>query len=114
MKRSAPGGMNFMRRNLISALQELADSGVIVVVCSQCLYESCDFSIYQTGMRLVEHNGIIQAKDMTTEAAVHEAHVVSRPVHRHGRHPRYVYQRFGRGDRLRGRRKLKAPDNLAY
>lgn len=64
------GGMHFMRRDLISALQELADSGMVVVVCSQCLYESCDFSIYQTGMRLVEHKGIIQAKDMTTEAAV--------------------------------------------
>ncbi len=64
------GGMHFMRRNLISALQELADNGIIVVVCSQCLYESCDFSIYQTGMRLVEHESIIQARDMTTEAAV--------------------------------------------
>lgn len=64
------GGMHFMRRDLISALQALADSGVAVIVCSQCLYESCDFSIYQTGMRLVEHNGIIQARDMTTEAAV--------------------------------------------
>ena len=64
------GGMNFMRRNLISALQALADSGIVVVVCSQCLYESCDFSIYQPGMRLVEHPGIIQARDMTTEAAV--------------------------------------------
>lgn len=64
------GGMHFMRRDLISALQSLADSGMIIVVCSQCLYESCDFSIYQTGMRLVEHKGIIQARDMTTEAAV--------------------------------------------
>jgi L-asparaginase len=64
------GGMHFMRRNLISALQSLADSGMIIVVCSQCLYESSDFSMYQTGMRLVEHTGIIQAKDMTTEAAV--------------------------------------------
>lgn len=64
------GGMHFMRRNLIAALQALADSGVIVVVCSQVLYESSDFTIYQTGMRLVEHSGIIQAKDMTTEAAV--------------------------------------------
>ena len=43
------GGMHFMRRNLISVLQDLADSGVVVIVCSQCLYESCDFSIYQTG-----------------------------------------------------------------
>lgn len=64
------GGMHFMRRNLISALQALADSGVAVVVCSQVLYESSDFTIYQAGMRLVEHSGIIQAKDMTTEAAV--------------------------------------------
>ncbi|NLT15964.1 MAG: asparaginase [Clostridiales bacterium] len=64
------GGMHFMRRDLISALQALADSGIIIVVCSQCLYESCDFTIYQTGMRLVEHKGIIQARDMTTEAAV--------------------------------------------
>jgi L-asparaginase len=64
------GGMNFMRRDLISALQDLADSGMIIIVCSQCLYESCDFSIYQTGMRLVEHRSIIQARDMTTEAAV--------------------------------------------
>jgi L-asparaginase len=64
------GGMHFMRRNLISALQALADSGVAVVVCSQVLYESSDFTIYQAGMRLVEHSGIIQARDMTTEAAV--------------------------------------------
>jgi L-asparaginase len=64
------GGINFMRRNLIAALQKLADSGVTIVVCSQVLYESSDFTIYQAGMRLVEHSGIIQAKDMTTEAAV--------------------------------------------
>jgi L-asparaginase len=64
------GGMHFMRRDLISALQSLADRGIIIVVCSQCLYESCDFSIYQTGMRLVQHKAIIQARDMTTESAV--------------------------------------------
>jgi L-asparaginase len=64
------GGMHFMRRDLISALKTLADSGVAVVVCSQVLYESSNFTIYQTGTRLVEHRSIIQAKDMTTEAAV--------------------------------------------
>ena len=64
------GGMHFLRRDAISAIQALADRGVVIVVCSQCLYEASDFTIYQTGMRLVEHRGIIQAKDMTTEAAV--------------------------------------------
>ena len=64
------GGMHFMRRDLISGLQSLADRGLIIVVCSQCLYESCDFSMYQTGLRLVKHQAIIQARDMTTEAAV--------------------------------------------
>ena len=64
------GGLHFIRRNLISGLRALADKGVIVVICSQCLYEHCDFSIYQTGMGLMNHDGIIQANDMTTEAAV--------------------------------------------
>jgi L-asparaginase len=64
------GGMHFVRRNLISGLKALADRGIMIVVSSQCLYEACDFTIYQTGMQLVENTGIIQAGDMTTEAAV--------------------------------------------
>lgn len=64
------GGMHFMRRDLISALTSLADSGMVIIVRSQCLYETSDFSIYQPGLRLIEHSGIIQAKDMTTESAV--------------------------------------------
>ncbi len=63
------GGLNFVRRNLISKLQKMVDSGISVVVCSQCLYERSDFTIYQAGKKALE-TGVLQAFDMTTEAAV--------------------------------------------
>ena len=40
-----------------------------VVVCSQCLYEPSDFSVYEVGQRALAQ-GVIQGRDMTTEAAV--------------------------------------------
>lgn len=63
------GGMNFIRRDLVSKLKMMVNAGVVVVVCSQCLYERSDFSIYQTGRKALE-SGAIEAGDMTTEAAV--------------------------------------------
>lgn len=63
------GGINFIRRDLISKLQELADKGISVVVCSQCLYENSDFSIYQTGQKVLKQ-GVIQGFDMTSEACL--------------------------------------------
>lgn len=63
------GGLNFVRRNLIAQLQKMTEHGISVVVCSQCLYERSDFTIYQTGRRALE-TGVLQAYDMTTEAAV--------------------------------------------
>lgn len=63
------GGLHFIRRDLISKLQRIIDRGIAVVVCSQCLYERSDFSIYETG-RLALEKGVIQGFDMTTEAAV--------------------------------------------
>ncbi len=63
------GGLHFIRRDLISQLEKLVDHGVAVVVCSQCLYERCDFSLYQTGRKALE-KGVIQTYDMTTEAVV--------------------------------------------
>ncbi len=63
------GGLNFLRRDLVSKLKTAVEAGVTVVVCSQCLYERSDFSIYQTGRRALE-TGVIEARDMTTEAAV--------------------------------------------
>ena len=45
------------------------EKGIVVVACSQCLYESSDLSIYEVGQRLLEC-GVIPGRDMTTEAAV--------------------------------------------
>lgn len=63
------GGLHFIRRDLISKLHKAALAGMTVVVCSQCLYERSDFSLYQAGHKALEQ-GVIQGYDMTTEAAV--------------------------------------------
>lgn len=63
------GGINFIRRDLIAKLEKMVDNGISVVVCSQCLYEHSDFSIYQTGQKVLKH-GVIQGYDMTSEACV--------------------------------------------
>jgi len=63
------GGMHFLNRNLIHALDDLIKSGVTVVVLSQCLYEKSDLSVYEVGRKVLE-TGIISGMDMTTEAAV--------------------------------------------
>ena len=63
------GGLHFIRRDLIAKLHKAAQHGMAVVVCSQCLYERSDFSLYQTGQKALEQ-GVIQGFDMTTEAAV--------------------------------------------
>jgi L-asparaginase len=63
------GGMHFVRRNLLPKLKMLTENGISVVACSQCLYEASDFSLYEVG-RLLLDCGIIEGRDMTTEAAV--------------------------------------------
>ena len=63
------GGLHFVRRDLIAKLQAAARAGMTVVVCSQCLYEPSDFSVYDVGQRALAQ-GVIQGRDMTTEAAV--------------------------------------------
>lgn len=63
------GGIHFIRRDLISKLESMVEHGISVVVCSQCLYENSDFSIYQTGQKVLKH-GVIQGYDMTSEACV--------------------------------------------
>jgi len=63
------GGLHFIRRDLVSQLQSMVQQGITVVVCSQCLYERSDFSIYQAGQKALEH-GVLQGFDMTSEAAV--------------------------------------------
>ena len=63
------GGVQFIRRDLTRKLNEVIRNGVSVVVCSQCLYERSDFSLYEVGQRTLEQ-GAIQTFDMTSEAAV--------------------------------------------
>ncbi|MDF2952184.1 MAG: ansA, partial [Anaerocolumna sp.] len=63
------GGLHFIHRDLISQMEGLSERGIPVVVSSQCLYERSDFSIYQTGKKILE-KGVIQSFDMTTEAVV--------------------------------------------
>jgi len=63
------GGLNFIRRDLVSAMGELVASGIPVVVCSQCLYERSDMTKYEVGRRALEQ-GVIPGEDMTSECAV--------------------------------------------
>ena len=63
------GGLHFIRRNLIEKLHNAAQAGMAVVVCSQCLYESSNFTLYQAGQKALAQ-GVIQGYDMTTEGAV--------------------------------------------
>ncbi|MDD3213204.1 MAG: asparaginase, partial [Eubacteriales bacterium] len=63
------GGLHYIRRNLVAALRELAESGVYVLVVSQCLHEKADLTVYEVGRGMMlthVHSG----QDMTTEAAV--------------------------------------------
>lgn len=62
------GGLNFIRRDIISAMGELVESGIPVVVCSQCLYERSDLTKYEVGRRAL-NKGVIPGEDMTSECA---------------------------------------------
>ena len=63
------GGLAFLRRDLVTALARLVESGISVVVCSQCLYEGSDMTTYEVGRRALQQ-GVIPGGDMTSEAAV--------------------------------------------
>ena len=63
------GGINFIRRDIVAGLGRLVDAGVLVAVCSQCLYEPANLTTYEVGRRALAE-GVLSAGDMTTEAAV--------------------------------------------
>lgn len=63
------GGVHFIKRDLLSKIKKLRNAGVSIVICSQCLYERSDLSVYESGKRLMEQ-GVLSAWDMTTEAAI--------------------------------------------
>lgn len=62
------GGINVLNRGL-QGIRRAVDSGISVVVTTQCLYDSSNLQVYQVGNRLLEL-GVIQGHDMTSEAAV--------------------------------------------
>lgn len=63
------GGLHYIRRNLVKALHELSQSGVYVLVISQCLNEKADLSVYEVGREMMREH-VHSGYDMTTEAAV--------------------------------------------
>ncbi len=63
------GGISFIRRDFVSKIKQATEKQIPVVVCSQCLYESSNFQIYEVGKKALQ-NGAIDALDMTTESAV--------------------------------------------
>ena len=63
------GGLSFVRRDFSEKISQLINQGIAVVVCSQCLYERAYFSRYEVGKKALM-NGVIEARDMTSEACV--------------------------------------------
>ncbi len=63
------GGMHYIRRDLLQSIERLIKRGIVVVICSQCLYEASNLSIYEVGKKLLS-TGVISAGDMATEAIV--------------------------------------------
>lgn len=63
------GGVHYLHRNLLQSLQRLIQSGLLVVICSQCLYDRSDLTLYEVGRQLLGI-GVVPALDMTTEAIV--------------------------------------------
>ncbi|WP_026528611.1 asparaginase [Butyrivibrio sp. VCD2006] len=63
------GGMPFVKHDIISTLEKLIASGMTIVVGTQCPYEGSKMDVYETGRRALEI-GVLQAHDMTSEAAL--------------------------------------------
>ena len=62
------GGFNVLSQGL-SGIRKAVERGISVVVTTQCLYDSSDLQVYQVGNRLLDM-GVIQGRDMTSEAAM--------------------------------------------
>jgi len=62
------GGMNVLGRGL-QGIQKAVNSGISVVVTSQCLTGAADLRVYEVGQKLLDL-GVIPGGDMTSEAAL--------------------------------------------
>lgn len=63
------GGMPFLKHDFISEVGRLVESGMTVLVGTQCRYEGSNLKVYETGRRALDM-GVLQAYDMTSEAAL--------------------------------------------
>ena len=63
------GGIPSMSSEIMDDLRNVIQKGMIVVVKSQCPYEGCNLSLYETGRTALDA-GVFQARDMSTEAVV--------------------------------------------
>lgn len=65
------GGIPFQnRRNFLKELEFLAQTGTIVVIATQVMMEGSDAAVYEVGYRAITQFHVLQAYDMTVEAAV--------------------------------------------
>ena len=62
------GGVNVLHKGL-RGIHRAVEDGISVVITTQCLYDSANLGVYQVGSKLLEL-GVIQGRDMTTEAAM--------------------------------------------
>ena len=63
------GGMPFLKNDFIGAAKRAMEAGMVVLAGSQCRYEGSSLSVYETGRKALEC-GVLQAYDMTAEAAI--------------------------------------------
>lgn len=61
--------MPFVKHDFASAVREAVEDGMTVLAGSQCPYEGSNLSVYETGLQALK-GGVLQAYDMTAEAAV--------------------------------------------
>ena len=63
------GGMPFLKHDLVSEVKALTERGVFMLVGTQCRFEGSNLSVYETGRKALAA-GVLQAHDMTAEAAI--------------------------------------------
>lgn len=65
------GGLPFQdKRNFLEKLGLLTESGKIIVIATQVMYEGSDMGIYEVGVKALKKYNVLQAYDMTVEAAI--------------------------------------------
>ena len=63
------GGVPFLKSDFTAEIRRASQSGLPILVGSQCRYEGSNLSVYETGQRILDCGGI-PVHDMTQEAVV--------------------------------------------